>query len=72
MTVYSKDAIKIYTLGAALLLVTGFVFWDHVAPEWKGYQQDFREVVAKKVRRAARRADSGRLAANLGQRPRPG
>lgn len=45
---YSKDAIKIYVLGVVLLLVTGFVFWDHAAPEWHGYQKDFREIVAKK------------------------
>jgi cytochrome c2 len=31
-----------------LLLVTGFVFWDHAAPEWTGYQADFRELVAKR------------------------
>jgi cytochrome c2 len=46
--VYSKDAIKIYTLGAVMLLVTGFVFWDHAAPEWQGYQRDFRNFVAKR------------------------
>jgi cytochrome c2 len=46
--VYSKDAIKIYALGAVMLLVTGFVFWDHAAPEWQGYQRDFRAMVAKK------------------------
>jgi cytochrome c2 len=46
--VYSKDAIKIYTLGAVMLFVTGFVFWDHTAPEWQGYQRDFRAMVAKK------------------------
>jgi cytochrome c2 len=46
--VYSKDAIKIYALGAVLLLVTGFIFWDNALPEWKGYQKDFRDMVAKK------------------------
>ncbi|MCI0392691.1 MAG: c-type cytochrome, partial [Acidobacteria bacterium] len=45
---YSKDAIKIYAIGAVLLFVTGFVFWDHAAPEWQSYQQDFHELVAKK------------------------
>jgi len=46
--VYSKDAIKIYALGVVMLLVTGFVFWDHAAPEWQGYQRDFRNLVAKR------------------------
>ncbi|HEX5085529.1 MAG TPA: c-type cytochrome [Blastocatellia bacterium] len=45
---YSKDAIKIYLLGAVMLFVTGFVFWDHAAPEWQGYQRDFRAMVTKK------------------------
>ncbi len=45
---YSKDAIKIYVLGAVLLIVTGYLFWGDVAPEWRGYQQDFREMVAKR------------------------
>src|SRR5262245_66142018 len=31
-----------------MLLVTGFVFWDHAAPDWQGYQRDFRNMVAKK------------------------
>ena len=45
---YSKDAIKIYALGVVMLLVTGFVIWDHAAPEWQAYQRDFRNLVAKK------------------------
>jgi cytochrome c2 len=46
--VFGKDAIKIYVLGAVMLIVTGYLFWGDVAPEWRGYQQDFREMVAKK------------------------
>jgi cytochrome c2 len=46
--VYSKDAIKIYALSAVMLIVTGYLFWGDVAPEWRGYQQDFRELVAKR------------------------
>lgn len=45
---FSKDTIKIYALGAVMLLLTGFVFWDHAAPEWRGYQSDFRALVAKR------------------------
>ena len=45
---YSKDAIKIYVLGAALLLVTGYAFWHHVAPEWQRYQGSFDNLVTKK------------------------
>jgi cytochrome c2 len=46
--VFSKDAIKIYVLGVALMVVTGFVFWDSVLPEWRDYQAGFRELVGKK------------------------
>jgi cytochrome c2 len=45
---FTKDTIKIYTLGAALLLVTGFLFWDDVLPEWRGYQASFRQLVTQK------------------------
>ncbi len=45
---YTRDAIKIYALGAMMLLVTGFIIWDHAAPEWQGYQDDFRALVAKR------------------------
>jgi cytochrome c2 len=31
-----------------MLIVTGYIFWGDVAPEWLGYQQDFRDLVAKK------------------------
>jgi cytochrome c2 len=46
--VFSKDAIKIYLLGVVMLVVTGFIFWDNVLPEWSSYQSDFRALVAKK------------------------
>jgi cytochrome c2 len=46
--VFTKDAIKIYVLGAVTLIVTGYIFWGDVAPEWLGYQQRFRDLVAKK------------------------
>ena len=45
---YSKDAIKIYVLGAVMLAITGFLFWDDLMPEWTGYQRDFRALVAKR------------------------
>ncbi len=45
---FSKDAFKIYVLGAALLLVTGYLFWGDVLPEWSGYQSGFHDYVGKK------------------------
>jgi cytochrome c2 len=46
--VYSKDAMKIYVLGAVLLFVTGFIIWGEILPEWSGHQRGFRELTAKK------------------------
>lgn len=45
---YSKDAIKIYVLGAVMLAVTGFMFVNDALPAWKGYQDQFRQLVSKK------------------------
>lgn len=45
---FTKDAFKIYLLGAVMLVVTGLLYWDNFAPEWKGYQSQFRDLVAKK------------------------
>lgn len=45
---FTKDAFKIYLLGAVMLAVTGVLYWDNFAPEWQGYQSQFRELVAKK------------------------
>jgi cbb3-type cytochrome oxidase cytochrome c subunit len=53
---FSKDAFKIYVLGAVLLLVTGYLFWGDVLPEWRGYQSGFHDYVGKKF--GAQRAAS--------------
>jgi cytochrome c2 len=46
--VYRKDWIWIYLGGVLLLGVTVFLFGSQVAPEWKEYQAEFRELVAAK------------------------
>ncbi len=45
---FNKDSIKLYLLGAAALIATVWLFWDNYAPEWKGYQGEFRDMVAKR------------------------
>lgn len=45
---FTKDAFKIYLLGVVMLVVTGLLYWDNFAPEWKAYQSQFRDLVAKK------------------------
>lgn len=45
---FQKDSIKLYALGAVAFIVTGLLYWDNFTPEWKGYQDQFRNLVAKK------------------------
>lgn len=45
---FRKDQIWLYSFGAVTLLVTGFVYWNYLTPEWRGYQSDFRSLVAEK------------------------
>ena len=45
---FKKDSILLYSFGGITLLITAFVFWNYYTPEWKGYQDEFQELVAKK------------------------
>ncbi len=45
---YRRDLIWLYSLGAAVLLLTGFIYWNYWSPEWKDYQGEFRDLVAQK------------------------
>ena len=46
---FKRDSILLYSFGGVVLIITGFVFWNHFEPEWKGYQNEFQELVAKKL-----------------------
>jgi cytochrome c2 len=46
--VFKKDSILLYSFGGVTLIITALVFWNYYTPEWKGYQQEFQERVAKK------------------------
>ena len=39
-------------LAVVLLVVTGYITWDHLAPEWRGFQADFREMVTRRFGQA--------------------
>jgi cytochrome c2 len=43
-----RDRLLLALLGAALLAVTGYVFYDTALPEWKEYQAEFRDLVGEK------------------------
>lgn len=45
---YRKDLIWLYASGIVVLLVTGFLIWIFLEPEWKGYQADFQDLVMEK------------------------
>ena len=60
MSSNNRDTIWLYGLGAGLLAVTAYVYADYYTPEWKDYQQGFRELVEKRFGAArARQAPSG-------------
>lgn len=45
---YQKDSFFLALFGTALLVVTGFVYWNYFQPEWKEYQDGFRDLVSEK------------------------
>ncbi|HKZ79264.1 MAG TPA: c-type cytochrome [Pyrinomonadaceae bacterium] len=45
---FKRDSILLYSFGGAVLLITGFIFWSYYTPEWKDYQTEFQELVAKR------------------------
>lgn len=46
--VFSGDSLLLYSFGAVILIITAVVFWNYYTPEWKDYQDEFQEMVAKK------------------------
>ena len=44
----NRDTVWISLFGSGLLALTGFLYWDQFTPEWKGYQSEFHDLVAKK------------------------
>ncbi len=45
---FNKDSILLYSFGGVILIITAIVFWNYYTPEWKGYQDEFQDMVAKK------------------------
>lgn len=43
-----KDKLVISISSILFLLVTGFVFYDYITPEWKDIQSEFSDIVAEK------------------------
>ena len=45
---FKRDSILLYSFGGVALIITVLVFWNYATPEWKDYQDEFRETVAEK------------------------
>jgi cytochrome c2 len=45
---FRKDAIKLYVLGIAVLLLTVLVYSRQYGADWSDYQAEFREIIAEK------------------------
>jgi mono/diheme cytochrome c family protein len=48
LTFVKTDNLVVSLLGIAVLLLTGFIFYDYYTPEWKQYQSEFRGLVEEK------------------------
>lgn len=44
-----KDKLFVSLLGLAVLVLSGYGFYDHFMPEWKTYQAEFRDLVVEKL-----------------------
>ncbi len=49
LTFVKTDKLVVSLLGIAVLLLTGFIFYDYYTPEWKQYQSEFRGFVEEKL-----------------------
>jgi len=49
LTFVKTDKLIVSLLGVAVLLLTGFIFYDYYTPEWKQYQSEFRDLVEEKL-----------------------
>ena len=44
----NRDRFWIYILGAVTLAITCYLYWNQAEPEWRGYQDEFHDLVAKR------------------------
>jgi mono/diheme cytochrome c family protein len=49
LTFVKTDKLIVSLAGIAVLLLTGFIFYDYYMPEWKQYQSEFRNLVEEKL-----------------------
>lgn len=49
LTFVKKDKLLVSLASIAVLLLTGFIFFDYYTPEWQQYQAEFRGLVTEKL-----------------------
>jgi cytochrome c2 len=47
--IFARDSLLLYSFGGVVLVITALIFWNYYTPEWKDYQDEFRDTVAKKL-----------------------
>lgn len=45
---FKKDSLLLYSFGGLAFVITALIFWNYFTPEWKGYQEEFQEMVEQK------------------------
>ena len=45
---FRKDSVLLYSFGGLAFIITALIFWNYYTPEWKGYQEEFQELVEQK------------------------
>ena len=57
----NRDWAWIYWSAVVLLVITGYIVWDNMVPEWGDYQADFRGIGCQPVsdRRAPKQVPAG-------------
>lgn len=45
---FRRDSLLLYAFGGVVFVITAIVFWNYYTPEWKDYQDEFHDMVAKK------------------------
>lgn len=49
LTFVKNDKLIVSLLGLAVLVLSGYGFYDYLTPEWKAYQSEFRGLIADKL-----------------------
>jgi hypothetical protein len=49
LTFVTKDQLLVSVMGIGVLVLSGFIFYEYLTPEWSAYQSEFRDLVTEKL-----------------------